>query len=88
MCEWESHPHPHRLRHTFARILLERPGISVLDVAELMGDTEQMIRKHYAAWIPGRQEKLTQILKEAFSETPRPGADNVIQMPAKAIVEK
>jgi predicted transcriptional regulator len=60
----------------------------VLDVAELMGDTEQMIRKHYAAWIPGRQEKLTQILKEAFSETSRPGADNVIQMPAKAIVEK
>ena len=81
MCgEWESRPHPHRFRHTFARVLLERPGITVRDVAELLGDTEDMVRKHYSAWIPGRQEKLTKILQEAFAETPRPGADNVIQM--------
>jgi predicted transcriptional regulator len=64
-------------------VLLERPGITVLDVAELLGDTEQMVRKHYAAWIPGRQEKLTKILQEAFAETPRPLEDNVIVMPAK-----
>lgn len=84
MCgKWESRPHPHRMRHTFARVLLERPGITVLDVAELMGDTEQMVRKHYAAWIPGRQEKLTKILQEAFAETPRPLADNVVVMQPK-----
>jgi integrase len=84
MCgKWEAKPTPHRFRHTFARVLLERPGITVLDVGELMGDSEQMIRKHYAAWIPGRQEKLTKILQEAFAETPRPAADNVIEMPIK-----
>ena len=84
MCgKWEAKPHPHRFRHTFARVLLERPGITVLDVAELMGDTEQMVRKHYAAWIPGRQEKLTKILQEAFAETPRPLADNVVVMQPK-----
>lgn len=84
MCgKWESRPHPHRFRHTFARVLLERPGITVLDVAELMGDTEAVIRKHYSAWIPGRQAKLTAILQEAFAETPRPDVDNVIVMPIK-----
>ena len=57
----------------------------MLDVAELMGDTEAVIRKHYAAWIPGRQEKLTAILQEAFAETPRPLADNVVVMQPKVV---
>jgi integrase len=73
MCgTWSDKPTPHRFRHTFARILLERPGVSVRDVAELLGNTEQMVRKHYAAWIPTRQERLTSILKDAFMEKPRP----------------
>lgn len=76
---WRDKPTPHRFRHTFARILLQRPGVTVRDVAELLGNSEQMVRKHYAAWIPERQERLTAILKAAFSERPKP---NVIQMPA------
>lgn len=80
MCgKWKDKPTPHRFRHTFARILLERPGVGVRDVAELLGNTEQMVRKHYSAWIPERQERLTAILQGAFSETPRPGV--VIPMP-------
>ena len=69
---WREKPTPHRFRHTFARILLQRPGVSVRDVAELLGNSEQMVRKHYAAWIPERQERLTAILKAAFSERPKP----------------
>jgi integrase len=34
---WKDKPTPHRFRHTFARILLERPGVTVRDVAELLG---------------------------------------------------
>lgn len=84
MCEvdgftWSAKPTPHRFRHTFARILLERPGVEVRDIAELLGNSEQMVRKHYAAWIPSRQERLTEILKDAFAEKPRPGI--VIEMP-------
>jgi integrase len=74
---WKQKPTPHRFRHTFARILLARPGVTVRDVAELVGNTEQMVRKHYAAWIPERQERLTAVLKAAFSEKPRP---NVVEM--------
>ena len=69
---WKEKPTPHRFRHTFARILLERSGVTVRDVAELLGDTEDMVRRHYAAWVPERQERLTAILKDAFSEKPTP----------------
>ena len=65
--EWEEPPTPHRFRHTFVRALLER-GVSPRDVAELIGDTEQMVLKHYARWVPERQARLTQILKDAYSE--------------------
>ncbi len=36
---WKEKPMPHRFRHTFVRILLERSGVTVRDVAELLGDT-------------------------------------------------
>jgi integrase len=77
--DWKEKPTPHRFRHTFARILLERPGVEVRDVAELLGNSEQMVRKHYSAWIAERQDRLTAVLKEAFQEKPRPGV--VVEMP-------
>jgi integrase len=69
---WKEKPTPHRFRHTFARILLQRTGVTVRDVAELLGNSEQMVRQHYAAWIPERQARLTKVLREAFDETPQP----------------
>lgn len=63
---WDEPPHPHRFRHTFVRILLEH-GVSPRDVAELIGDTEQMVLKHYARWVPERQARLTRILQECLS---------------------
>jgi integrase len=69
---WKEKPTPHRFRHTFARILLQKPGVTVRDVAELLGDTEEMVRKHYGAWVPERQERLTKVLREAFSDKPKP----------------
>jgi integrase len=69
---WSEKPTPHRFRHTFARILLQRPNVTVRDVAELLGNTEEMVRKHYAAWVSERQERLTSVLQEAFSEKPKP----------------
>jgi integrase len=68
---WPEKPTPHRFRHTFARILLQRANVTVRDVAELLGDTEEMVRRHYSAWVPERQARLTRILKEAFADKPR-----------------
>ena len=52
------------------RMLLER-GVSVADVADLMGDEEKTIRAHYLAWVSSRQARLTGILKNTFSDTPK-----------------
>ena len=51
---------------------MQRPNVTVRDVAELLGNTEEIVRKHYAAWISERQERLTSVLKNAFSEKPKP----------------
>jgi integrase len=69
---WPAKPTPHRFRHTFARILLQKPGVSVRDVAELLGDTEEVVRKFYSAWVGERQERITKVLKDAFEDKPGP----------------
>ena len=70
--KWKVKPTPHRFRHTFARILLQKPGVTVRDVAELLGNTEEMVLRRYSAWVPERQARLTKILQEAFADKPRP----------------
>jgi integrase len=69
---WPERPTPHRCRHTFARILLEKANVTVRDVAELLGNTEEIVWKHYAAWVPERQARLTKVLQEAFEAKPKP----------------
>ena len=68
---FDEKPTPHRFRHTFARILLQR-GVPVADVADLLGDDEDTVREHYARWVPERQARLTRILKDAFRDQPKP----------------
>ena len=68
--KFDERPTPHRFRHTFARILLQR-GVPVTDVADLMGDDEKTIREHYSRWVAERQARLTKILKEAFEDKPK-----------------
>ena len=63
-------PVPHRFRHTFVRILLEK-GIPVGDVAELVGDTERVLLRYYSKFVASRQQRLTNILREAFSDQPK-----------------
>lgn len=75
--KFEERPTPHRFRHTFARILLQR-GVPVTDVADLLGDDEKTVREHYARWVPERQARLTRILKEAFDDKPK---GNLVMMP-------
>ena len=77
--EFEETPTPHRFRHTFARILLQK-GVPVADVADLLGDDEDTVREHYARWVPERQARLTSILQEAFTDKPKP---KLIALPRK-----
>ena len=67
---WKIKPTPHRFRHTFARLLLQR-GVPVDDVATLMGNSDPKITlKHYGHWVPERQERLTDILNPRGNRRP------------------
>jgi site-specific recombinase XerD len=48
--------YPHRFRHTFASELLAR-GESIEVVADLLGDSPTIVRKHYRKWMPEWQAK-------------------------------
>jgi integrase/recombinase XerC len=78
--KFEETPTPHRFRHTFARILLQR-GVPVADVADLLGDDEDTVREHYSRWVPERQARLTNILQDAFNDKPRP---KLVALPKKS----
>ena len=66
----DERPTPHRFRHTFVRILLEK-GVPVADVAELIGDTEEVVRKHYARWFLSDRPALRTFWKDAFDDKPK-----------------
>jgi site-specific recombinase XerD len=56
--------HPHRFRHTFAVELLKQ-GVPAGTVAILLGNTEQIVVKHYSAWIEARQKALDEAVAKA-----------------------
>lgn len=68
---WAVKPTPHRFRHTFARVLLQK-GITPATVAELMGNTEHVVKQYYSAWVPERQQRISKLLDEAFRDAPNP----------------
>jgi site-specific recombinase XerD len=57
--------HAHRFRHTLATELLEAGG-SLEDVAEILGNSPNIIRKHYAKWSRLRQERITTLMRSVF----------------------
>jgi site-specific recombinase XerD len=49
--------HPHMYRHTMAIDLLEK-GVTVEQVAAILGNTPTIVYKHYAPWVESRQKAL------------------------------
>jgi site-specific recombinase XerD len=62
----KSEPHPHQFRHSFAIKLLSA-GVSLDNVAMLLGNTPKIVWKHYAAWVPERQQALDEAVTKANS---------------------
>jgi integrase/recombinase XerD len=51
----------HRFRHTLATRLLGR-GASFEDIADILGNTPEIVRKHYAKWSKGRQDRIDSLM--------------------------
>ena len=66
----------HRFRHTLATEVLEMGG-TIEDAADILGDSENIVRKYYAKWSRGRQARISDLLariwhtKKPTLEVPR-----------------
>ena len=54
--------HAHRFRHTLATDILARGG-TMADVADVLGISEHIARRHYAKWSAARQERIATIMR-------------------------
>ncbi|HUZ45940.1 MAG TPA: tyrosine-type recombinase/integrase [Terriglobia bacterium] len=57
--------HAHMFRDTFAVGLLNR-GVSLDNVAALLGNTPRIAEKHYSPWVKSRQENLEREVKKTW----------------------
>ncbi len=63
----------HRFRHTLATEVLEMGG-TIEEAADILGDSETIIRKHYAKWSAGRQVRISGLLARIW-HAKKPGAE-------------
>jgi len=61
--------HAHRYRHTLATRLLAE-GATFELVADVLGNTPDIVRKHYGKWSPGRQENIDRFMLGHFRTAP------------------
>jgi integrase len=57
--------HAHRFRHTLATELLEN-GATLEDVADVLGNSPNIVRRHYAKWSLRRQQRISKLMRSVF----------------------
>jgi integrase len=57
----------HRFRHTLATEVLELGG-TFRKAADILGDTEAIVRKHYAKWSRLRQERISVLMRSLCNQ--------------------
>jgi integrase len=60
--------HAHRFRHTLATEILARGGTEQ-DVADILGISAAVVRKHYAKWSQARQQRITRLFEVVYPGT-------------------
>ena len=60
--------HSHRFRQSLATDVLAKGGTE-RDVADILGITETIVRKHYAKWANARQERIDHLINAVHSGT-------------------
>jgi integrase len=64
---------PHRFRHTFAATLLQA-GVPLRAVASWLGDTEDVVRRHYAKFCVTEQRAAARVMAEAMATALAPAS--------------
>ncbi len=66
----------HRFRHTLATEILTKGGTEQ-DVADVLGISAAIVRKHYAKWTPARQERISNLLQAVHGHLAYSGTKEV-----------
>jgi integrase len=59
--------HAHRFRHTLATELLGA-GASFEEVADILGNSPEIVRKHYAKWSTARQARIDGLMDQVWAQ--------------------
>jgi integrase len=59
--------HAHRFRHTLATELLGA-GASFEEVADILGNSPEIVRKHYAKWSTARQARIDTLMDKVWAQ--------------------
>jgi len=70
-----SGAHAHRFRHTLATELLGS-GASFEEVADILGNSPDIVRKHYAKWSPARQSRIDELMRRVHVGVDYSGTEN------------
>lgn len=70
--------HAHRFRHTLATELLGR-GASFEEVADILGNSPEIVRKHYGKWSIGRQNRIDDLMERVYITPEQPSEKLKIQ---------
>lgn len=60
-----AHAHAHRFRHTLATELWGR-GASFEEVADILGNSPEIVRKHYGKWSVARQSRIDDLMERVY----------------------
>jgi hypothetical protein len=61
---------PRWFRHTLARDLLENEICTMTELAEILGNTEEVCRLHYSKWDNRRQARIDEKLSKFWDVDP------------------
>ena len=64
--------HTHRFRHTVATELLGA-GASFEEVADILGNSPAIVRKHYAKWSTARQARIDNLMEQLWAQSGHAG---------------
>jgi integrase/recombinase XerC len=67
--------HAHRFRHTLATELLGR-GASFEDVTDILGNSPEIVRKHYGKWSAARQSRIDDLMARVHIGTDQVVVEN------------
>ena len=62
--------HAHRFRHTLATELLGA-GATFEEVADVLGNSPAIVRKHYAKWSTARQARIDELMERVRNQKPK-----------------